>query len=67
MVAGQSAARRVIQARALQCSFSSVFHLRSAGMKEAAEAERLFLVAIGIPMAALGASGLWHSVKNNKW
>jgi nitrogen fixation-related uncharacterized protein len=36
-------------------------------MKEAAEAERLFLVAIGIPMAALGASGLWYSVKSNKW
>ena len=49
-------ARKVIQSRALQCSFSSVFHLRKAGMKSenANEVESIFLCAIGVPVCIFG-------------
>ena len=49
-------ARKVIQSRALQCSFSSVFHLRKAGMKseDANEIENIFLCAIGVPVCIFG-------------
>lgn len=63
----QSVAGKVIQKRALTGSLTSVFYLRSSGMKEAAKAERLFLISIGIPMAAFGVTGLWYSIKTNKW
>jgi hypothetical protein len=63
----KSVAGKVIQKRALTGSLTSVFYLRSSGMKEAAEAERIFLVSIGIPMAVLGVTGLWFSIKTNKW
>jgi len=54
-----SAARRMIQRRALQCSFSSVFHLRQAGMasKQAQEIENLFTVTVGVPIVILGTTG----------
>lgn len=54
-----SAARRMIQRRALQCSFSSVFHLQQAGMaaKQAKEIENLFVVTVGLPIVFMGATG----------
>lgn len=59
-----SAAGRVLQKRALQCSFSSVFHLRKAGMnqQEANFVERLFLGCVGLPLAGMGAAGLWFGI-----
>ena len=58
-----SSARQILQRRAIQCSFSSVFHLRNAAknnttaMKEAKYAERLFFRAVAIPVYAMGAVG----------
>jgi hypothetical protein len=60
---GASAAARLIQKRATTGSLTSVFYLRESGMKEAKTAETVFLVGIGIPMAALGLGGLWYSIK----
>ena len=62
-----SAAGRLIQKRATTGSLSSVFYLKSSGMKEAKTAENMFLVGIGIPMGALGLGGLWQSIKTGKW
>jgi hypothetical protein len=61
-----SAARRMIQRRALQCSFSSVFHLQKAGMEagQAKEIENLFVATVGVPLVAIGASGVFfYAVK----
>ena len=57
--ASSSAAAQTIQRRAIQCSFSSVFHLRNAGAgrKEAQEAERIFFNAVAIPMGIMGLIG----------
>eukprot|EP00588_Corethron_pennatum_P032585 CAMPEP_0194341414 /NCGR_PEP_ID=MMETSP0171-20130528/89660_1 /TAXON_ID=218684 /ORGANISM="Corethron pennatum, Strain L29A3" /LENGTH=66 /DNA_ID=CAMNT_0039106761 /DNA_START=139 /DNA_END=339 /DNA_ORIENTATION=- len=57
-----SPAARVLQRRALQCSFSSVFHLRASGMPAAAatEAENVFVAVVGVPLGLMGAVGLWH-------
>lgn len=54
-----SAARQVLRTRALQCSFSSVFHLRRAGMnaKDANYIENLFIVTVGVPIAIIGLTG----------
>ena len=35
-------------------------------MQEAAEAERLFLISIGIPMAMIGTAGIWYTIKPNQ-
>jgi len=53
-----SAAAQTIQRRAIQCSFSSVFHLRNAGAgrKEAQEAE-IFFNAVAVPMGIMGLIG----------
>lgn len=62
--AAASSARQVLQRRAIQCSFSSVFHLRncSAGgtsaMKEAKNAERIFFRAVALPVYAMGVIGV---------
>jgi hypothetical protein len=62
--ASLSSARKVLQRRAIQCSFSSVFHLRNCAppnttaMKEAKNAERLFFRAVAIPMYAMGVIGV---------
>jgi hypothetical protein len=63
----QSAAAKVLRIRALQCSFSSVFHLRKAGMnaKDANFIENLFCVTVGLPLVITGATGLYVSLKNN--
>lgn len=56
-----SAAARVLQKRALQCSFSSVFHLRKSGMnaQQAQSVENLFMGAVGGPLFFMGGIGLW--------
>eukprot|EP00546_Thalassionema_frauenfeldii_P009012 CAMPEP_0178916648 /NCGR_PEP_ID=MMETSP0786-20121207/12773_1 /TAXON_ID=186022 /ORGANISM="Thalassionema frauenfeldii, Strain CCMP 1798" /LENGTH=67 /DNA_ID=CAMNT_0020590041 /DNA_START=64 /DNA_END=267 /DNA_ORIENTATION=+ len=56
----RTAAGRLIQRRGLQCSFSSVFHLRSGGMgnEDAKFIENMFLGSVGAPLAFLGAAGL---------
>lgn len=59
--AASGAARQVLQQRALQCSFSSVFHLRRAGMnhEQATFVENMFVGAVGGPLLLLGVAGLW--------
>jgi hypothetical protein len=61
-----SAAAKVLQARALQCSFSSVFHLRRAGMskQDADFCENLFIGAVGVPLALTGLAGIVVSWRN---
>ena len=62
--AAASSARQVLQRRAIQCSFSSVFHLRNCAdsgttaMKEAKNAERIFFRAVAIPVYAMGVIGV---------
>jgi hypothetical protein len=56
-----SSAQRMLQRRALQCSFTSVFHLRQSGLMAPAEAtqvERLFLVSAGLPLLLLFIGGV---------
>lgn len=55
-------ARKVLQNRALQCSFTSVFHIKKTAtsveaMREAKAVESIFLRAVGLPMAAMGLVG----------
>lgn len=54
-----SAAFRTMSRRAIQCSFSSVFHLRKAGMKDAQarEVEAIFSKAVLGPLVLMGAAG----------
>jgi hypothetical protein len=60
MSLGSSAAGQVLRSRALQCSFSSVFHLRRAGMdqRDASFIENLFIGTVGMPLVLLGVGGL---------
>ena len=67
--AAASNARQVLQRRAIQCSFSSVFHLRNCAgtgttaMKEAKNAERIFFRAVALPayvMGIIGAAAYGH-------
>ena len=68
--AASSSARQILQRRAIQCSFSSVFHLRntviknSTDKKQAAEAmkqvkdvERIFITAVAMPVYFMGFIG----------
>ena len=59
-------ARQVLQTRALQCSFSSVFHLRRAGMnaKDADNVENLFIITVGVPLVIIGITGACCYVTN---
>jgi hypothetical protein len=52
----------MLQKRAVQCSFSSVFHLRGAGMnaKDANFAEQVFLSVVALPLGIMGTTGLWY-------
>ena len=61
-----SAARQVLRTRALQCSFSSVFHLRRAGMnaKDATYIENLFIITVGVPIVIIGVTGACCYVTN---
>jgi hypothetical protein len=55
-----SSSHNVLRTRALQCSFSSVYHLRRAGMsaKDADLVENIFACSVGLPLLCLGAAGL---------
>uniref|UniRef100_A0A7S2RIE0 Uncharacterized protein n=1 Tax=Rhizochromulina marina TaxID=1034831 RepID=A0A7S2RIE0_9STRA len=57
-LASESLARKVITRRALQCSFSSVFHLAQTSMKphEVEKATRLFKITVVGPMLVLGGA-----------
>lgn len=61
-----SVAGKVLQSRAIQCSFSSVFHLRKTGVKkeDADFVENLFIATCGVPLMILGISGLGVSISN---
>ena len=55
-------AKAVLQNRALQCSFSSVFHIKKTAntakaFREAKEAEDIFMKAVFVPMAFMGLTG----------
>mmetsp|Transcript_43485 Transcript_43485/g.136391 ORF Transcript_43485/g.136391 Transcript_43485/m.136391 type:complete len:96 (-) Transcript_43485:1664-1951(-) len=50
-----SKAFQVMSRRAVSCSFSSVFHLRSAGYKQAKEVEDIFKRYVLLPMAGFGS------------
>mmetsp|Transcript_3309 Transcript_3309/g.6867 ORF Transcript_3309/g.6867 Transcript_3309/m.6867 type:complete len:88 (-) Transcript_3309:558-821(-) len=56
-IAASSAAQTVLQRRAIQCSFSSVFHVRNANGGAASEeskiAEKIFTRAVVWPMCAM--------------
>lgn len=56
-------AARVLQKRAVQCSFSSVFHLRKAGMegRQAKQVENVFIGVVAVPLAFMGLGGVWFS------
>jgi hypothetical protein len=59
--AAPSAAQAVLQRRAIQCSFSSVFHIRNANggaiTKESQVAETIFTRAVIWPLCAMGIVG----------
>ena len=59
MSSSSTAAQKTLQRRAIQCSFSSVFHLKNAGasMKESKQAEQIFLSAVGFPLVLMGSIG----------
>ena len=61
MVLPPSVAGTVLRTRALQCSFSSVFHLRRAGMgpKDADFVERLFVATVALPIVFIGGAGIF--------
>ena len=56
-----AAALKVLQRRAIQCSFSSVFHIRKANggaiTKESQAAETIFKRAVLWPLCAMGILG----------
>lgn len=55
-----SATAQILQRRAIQCSFSSIFHLRNSGVcgqREAAEAEKIFFRAVVVPLGIMGLVG----------
>jgi hypothetical protein len=57
---------QVLRTRALQCSFSPVFHLRRAGMniQDATYIENIFLFTVGLPIAIMGTAGALLSFAN---
>ncbi|KAL7520572.1 hypothetical protein ACHAWX_005288 [Stephanocyclus meneghinianus] len=52
-----SSAQTILQRRAIQCSFSSVFHIRNANggkmTKESKMAERIFVKAVAWPLGVM--------------
>lgn len=59
-----SSAANLLQRRAIQCSFSSVFHLKTAGgmdPKDAKFAENVFTGVVGFPIVAMALAGLYVS------
>jgi len=59
-------AGKVLRTRALQCSFSSVFHLRRAGMakKDADFVENLFVATVAVPIVFIGSVGVFSAFRN---
>lgn len=59
--AAASSAQTVLQRRAIQCSFSSVFHIRNANggkiTQESRTAERIFTRAVAWPLGFMGLLG----------
>ena len=60
--AASVSAKKVLQSRALQCSFTSVFHIQKTAttaqaFREAKEVENIFVKAVGFPMFAMGMVG----------
>ena len=55
-----SSARSLLQRRALQCSFSSVFHLKSTGMdpKDVRVVEDIFQKAVVLPTISIALFGI---------
>ena len=57
----QSAAQTVLQRRAIQCSFSSVFHIRNANggkiTRESEMVEKIFIRAVAWPLCGMGILG----------
>jgi hypothetical protein len=53
-----SSAARVLTSRATQCSFSSIYHLKNAGMerKQALHVESIFKYTVVIPLAVIGVA-----------
>jgi len=54
--------KAVLQNRAIQCSFTSVFHIKNTAhtakaLREAKEVEDIFLKAVGAPVALMGLIG----------
>mmetsp|Transcript_27712 Transcript_27712/g.47151 ORF Transcript_27712/g.47151 Transcript_27712/m.47151 type:complete len:89 (-) Transcript_27712:385-651(-) len=66
-IAVSSAAQTVLQRRAIQCSFSSVFHLRNANggaiTEESKTAEKIFTRAVAWPLVAMALIGGGVAVK----
>ena len=65
-VASSSSARQILQRRAIQCSFSSVFHLRNTvvnnstdktAIKQVKDVERIFITAVALPVYFMGFVG----------
>ena len=57
-MSGTRAIQGVLQRRAIQCSFSSVFHVKSTGSyKEGKEFERIFINFVGLPLGVMGVLG----------
>ena len=56
-----SSAAQTLQRRAIQCSFSSVFHIRNANngklTKESQIAESIFIKSVAMPLFAMGFIG----------
>eukprot|EP00551_Chaetoceros_affinis_P001192 CAMPEP_0203646412 /NCGR_PEP_ID=MMETSP0088-20131115/12994_1 /ASSEMBLY_ACC=CAM_ASM_001087 /TAXON_ID=426623 /ORGANISM="Chaetoceros affinis, Strain CCMP159" /LENGTH=75 /DNA_ID=CAMNT_0050503623 /DNA_START=8 /DNA_END=235 /DNA_ORIENTATION=- len=64
--AAAASAKKVLQSRALQCSFTSVFHIQKTAtnaqaFREAKNVEDIFVKAVGLPMFAMGmvGAGAW--------
>ena len=57
-----SQAFKVLQSRAVQCSFSSVFHVSRAGgpEKQARDFENVFKAFVCIPVALMGGVGYFQ-------
>ncbi len=63
VIQSTAAAKKVLQNRALQCSFTSVFHIKKTAknakaFQEARKNEEIFMKAVGYPIFGMGALGL---------
>ena len=61
VAAATSTAGKILQRRAIQCSFSSIFHLRNvrgACKEEAEQVERIFTAAVAVPLGLMGTVGV---------